>query len=105
VPRDGDPRVVVRLSPELAVALGESARSANVAVAALVRECAERFHEVVAREVASGAVRLRRARVEVAAQAAPVVPARALVDASALALERQRRLNVSADRARRGGKS
>lgn len=102
MPRDGDPRVMVRLSPELAEALAESAQAANVAVAALVRECAERHHESVARDVREGRVRLRRGSVE--AVKPQVVRASSLVGPSALALERQRRLNVSAERARKPGK-
>jgi uncharacterized protein (DUF1778 family) len=104
MPRADDPRVMVRLTPESYAVIKEAAEGANVAVGALVRECAERYAVRVAREVAAGSVRLRRAKVEraSAAGAGRVTTARALVadSAVALAMERQRKLNAAAERAR-----
>lgn len=98
MPRDGDPRVMVRLSPESYAAIKAAASSANVAVGALVRECAERYAVTVARDVAAGRVRLRRARAQ---ESAPVVPARSLVPASSAALGRQARVNAMIEKGRK----
>lgn len=97
MPRADDPRVMVRLSPEAHAAIKAAAASANVAVGALMRECAERYATTVARDVAAGNVRLRRQRVE----AVPgVVRASSLVGPSSEAMARQARLNEMAARAR-----
>lgn len=64
MPRKGDPRVVVRMSPEGHAALVAAAESADVAVGALARECIERHAVGVAREAAAGGIKLRRGSVE-----------------------------------------
>lgn len=106
MPRDGDPRVTVRLDPEALATISAAAESANVSVGALIRECAERYAVSVAKEVAGGGLRLRRARVAaaVAATGGAVRPASSLAkpvdEAAALQAERQRRLNAQIDRSR-----
>jgi hypothetical protein len=103
VPREGDPRIIVRLSRTDAAVIEAAASEANVAVGALVRECAVRYAGTVARQIASGEVTgLRRQRIEVAEAAAPVVRASVLVESEAdrVGRERQERVNAMTARAR-----
>lgn len=81
MPRADEPRVPVRLSNSDYKIIEAAAKSVNVAVAALMRECAVRYAGAVAREVAAGNLTLRRQRVEDAlgAAAGEVVPASSLV--------------------------
>jgi hypothetical protein len=65
VPRDDDPRVVIRLTPEDHAALKATAEINNIAVGALVRECAIRYASTVAKELRVSGKRLRRGRTDV----------------------------------------
>lgn len=75
-----------------------AASSVNVAVGALMRECAVRYAVVVARDVAAGNVTLRRQRVAAAVEATggAVVPASSLEvrrRANPVGFSRQDRVN------------
>lgn len=103
MPRADEPRIPVRFSSSDMAAIEATAGSVNVAVAALIRECAVRYHALVARQIASGEVSgLRRQRIEKAEAAAPVVRASALVESEAdrVGRERQERVNAMTARAR-----
>jgi hypothetical protein len=65
MPRDDDPRVVVRMTPEDHAALKATAELNDLAVGALVRECAIRYASTVARELRVSGKRLRRGNVVV----------------------------------------
>jgi hypothetical protein len=98
MPRADDPRVPVRLSKSDFATIEAAAGSVNVAVGALMRECAVRYAAVVAREIAAGNVTgLRRQRVESAVQAVrgQVAPASLLVPPSSDAMARQARLKAA----------
>lgn len=107
VPRDGDPRIPVRMSPQDYAVIEAAAASVNVAVGALIRECAVRYASAVAAQVARGDVRLRRARIDTAVRAVKgqVVPASSLVvrsmPESVAGMDRQRKLNEAKERARK----
>lgn len=103
MPREGDPRIILRLSETDKAVIEAAAAAANVAVGALVRECAVRYAGTVARQIASGEVSgLRRQRVEKAEASAPVVRASSLVESEAdrVGRERQERVNAMTARAR-----
>lgn len=100
MPRVGDPRVVVRMSPEGFAVVKAAADRAGVSVGGLVRECAERYAASVAVEVRVGKVRLRRSSVgarEVSVAVREPEPA-PKADPALWALERQRRLNEAKER-------
>lgn len=107
MPRADDPRVPVRLSKSDYAVIEAAASSVNVAVGALMRECAVKYAGTVAREIAAGNVTgLRRQRVESAVQAVrgQVAPASSLVArpaAGSEAMARQARLNEAAVRRRK----
>lgn len=80
MPREGEPRVMVRLSEADAAVIEAAAMSAGVAVGALMRECAVRYAAQVAGDVAAGRIQLRRrsgASSEVEKPEPAVAPARA----------------------------
>jgi hypothetical protein len=118
MPRDDDPRVVIRLTPEDLAAIRAAAAVGDVAVGALVRECAVRYASTVARELRVSGKRVRRGNVS---KPEPAVPARSVPkpksepappiaglkraselvpgqDAKAWALARQAKLNEARDR-------
>jgi hypothetical protein len=86
--------VPVRLSDGDYAVIKASADGVNVAVAGLMRECAVRYHAVVAREIAAGNITLRRQKIEKAEAAAPVVRASSLAREGDAGWERQQRLNA-----------
>lgn len=102
MPRSDEPRVMVRLSASDHETLKSMAVAANISLGGLLRECAMRYGTALARDVRDGDVVIRRQRA-VAAVRGQVVPASSLVvrsPAEDWAMERQRRLNESADRSR-----
>jgi uncharacterized protein (DUF1778 family) len=101
MPRDGDPRVMVRMTPEDHAAIKAAADLGNIAVGALMRECAIRYASTVAADVRTSGKRLRRAKA-VEAVKGQVVPARSLVvsPAEQWARDKQRRINESTNRSR-----
>jgi hypothetical protein len=60
MPRDDDPRVVVRFTKPGFAAVEAAAASVGVSVGGLVRECAERHAADVAADVSAGRVTIRR---------------------------------------------
>src|SRR3954447_17022055 len=76
MPRDDDPRVVVRMTPEDHAALKATAELNDLAVGALVRECAIRYASTVARELRVSGKRLRRGNVVVPGPARSVAKSR-----------------------------
>lgn len=105
MPRADEPRVPVRLSDADYAVIEAAAKSVNVAVAGLMRECSVRYAAVVAREVAAGNIVLRRQRIEKATEAVGgrVAPASSLVRGGDAGWSRQQRVNAQVARAR--GKS
>jgi uncharacterized protein (DUF1778 family) len=99
MPRADDPRVVIRLTPEDHAAIKAAADIGNIAVGALVRECAIRYCSTVAADVRRGSTRLRRAKA-VEAVRGQVQPASSIVRAPAedWMAERQRRVNADRER-------
>jgi hypothetical protein len=85
--------VPVRLSDGDYAVIKASADGVNVAVAGLMRECAVRYHAVVAREIAAGNITLRRQKIEKAEAAAPVVRASSLTREDDPRWARQQELN------------
>lgn len=81
MPREDDPRVVVRMTPAGYAAVEAAAESVNVSVGGLMRECSERYAAAVAREIAAGHLVLRRRKVEKAVKAVrgQVAPASTLI--------------------------
>lgn len=103
MPRAEEPRIILRLSATDKAVIDAAAASANVAVGALVRECAVRYAGTVARQIASGEVTgLRRQRIEVAEAAAPVVRASSLAREDDPGWVRQQRVNAQTLRSRAG---
>jgi hypothetical protein len=102
MPRADEPRIPVRLSDADYAVIEAAARSCNVGMAGLMRECSVRYAAVVAREVVAGNVTLRRQRVEKAEASAPVVRASSLAREDDPGWERQQRLNAATARARAG---
>lgn len=101
VPREDDPRVVIRLTPEDHAMIKAAADVANVAVGALMRECAVRHAAEVAADVRRGTTRLRRQKA-VEAVRGQVVSASSIVrsPAETWAMEHQRRLNADRERSK-----
>jgi hypothetical protein len=99
MPRADDPRVMVRLTPEDHAAIKAAADLGNIAVAALIRECAIRYCSTVATDVRQTGKRLRRAKA-VEAVRGQVVPASSIVRAPAedWMADRQRRVNADRER-------
>lgn len=106
MPRADDPRVMVRMTPEDHAAIKAAADLGNIAVGALMRECAIRYASTVAAEVRTSGKRLRRAKA-VEAVKGQVAPASSLV-VRAPAVDwmtaRQERINASTERARKAAK-
>jgi hypothetical protein len=115
MPRDDDPRVVIRLTPEDLAAIRAAAAVGDVAVGALVRECAVRYASTVARELRVSGKRVRRGNVskpepsvpKSQPKSEPAPPIKGLKraselvpgqDAKAWALARQAKLNEARDR-------
>jgi hypothetical protein len=92
--------VPVRLSHADYAVIETAAKSCNVGMAGLMRECAVRYASAVAREVSAGNITLRRQRIEKAEKAAPVVRASSLGRADDPGWRRQQELNAAAARAR-----
>lgn len=110
MPRADEPRVPVRLSHADYAVIEAAAKTANVAVAALMRECAVRHAASVARQIMAGEVTgLRRQRIEAAEAAAPVVRASSLRREDDSGWARQQRVNALGKSkpkpAARGGRS
>lgn len=63
MPTSDDPRVPVRMSKQDYAAIEAAASSVNVAVGALIRQCAVQYASTVAAAVARGELTLRRQRV------------------------------------------
>lgn len=73
MPRDDDPRVMVRLSPAEHATLLALCQAANVSLGGLIRVCAVRYATAAVRDVQDGSVRIRRRDVE-RPQGIPVEP-------------------------------
>lgn len=104
MPRADDPRIMVRLTPEDHATIKAAADLGNIALSALVRECAIRYASTVAADVRQSGHRMRRAHA-VEAVKGQVVTARSLVvesEADRLRREHQERINESTARARSG---
>jgi uncharacterized protein (DUF1778 family) len=101
MPRADEPRVMVRLSGAEHAMLKAQAESVNASLGGFIRECAVRHGGVVAREIASGSVTVRRARA-VQAVKGQVAPASTLLPVPDYMRERQARVNASIERARGG---
>lgn len=110
MPREDEPRLVVRFSKADFAVVEAAASAANVAVGALVRQCAVRYAGEVASAVGRGEVTgLRRQRIETAVEATGgrVAPASSLVRVEGVGdagWSRQQRVNAQVARARGGGK-
>lgn len=73
MPRADEPRYTVRLDADVALLLRTASEVSNVAVGALIRECARRSAAAVAADASAGRVSLRRrsAAVPVSSPAVP----------------------------------
>jgi len=60
MPRDTNPRIVIRLSPAEHETLDEMCKAANVALSGFARECILRYGTAALRDLREGTIRARR---------------------------------------------